>query len=96
MKRTLRLDDLHFLSAALMIAAERYRENAATFRALIDHKPGPNDLMQISGDTARNFAEQFEQQAAQASGYCQLFDAITDDFEVEYDPELVEDDAEAA
>ena len=95
-KRILNLADMQFLAALAMLGAERYRENAATFRALIDHKPNPDDFMQVSGDSARGLAEQFERQAEEAGRFAQLWDAVTDDVVIEYDPELVEDEQAAA
>lgn len=92
MKKTLDLSDLHFLSSMAMLAADHYRQNAATFLKLAGRTPEPHDLMQISGDAALNMSRQFVAQAEQASYYCQLFQAVTEDIEVEFDPELVEED----
>lgn len=58
----------------LRVAAERFKEHADTFRKLIDHKPGPDDIMQISGDAARSMAEQFERQRAEAVQYAEVFE----------------------
>lgn len=92
MKRNMNLDDMQFISNMAASAAEKYRECADTFRKLIDHTPDPDSMMQISGEAARRMAETFDAQAAQASHYCQLFSAITDDFTVEYDETMVEED----
>ena len=56
-----------------MVAAERFREDAKTFRALIDYKPDPEAAMQIHGDAARRMAEQFDKQAEEASEMFERF-----------------------
>lgn len=74
-----------------MLAAEEYRKSAATFRALINHKPKPDDFMQICGDNAKRMAEQFDGQAEEASRLCQMFQAA-EIVVINYDEEQVEDE----
>jgi hypothetical protein len=66
--------DKHTLGNCLRTAAERFKEHAETFRALIDHTPDPNAMMQIHGEGARIMADQFEEQAREALAYADVFE----------------------
>lgn len=81
------------IANCFMVAAERFREHAETFRKLIDYTPPPEAFMQIHGDAARVLVLRFEAQAAEASRYCQMFQALDDESPVliRYDEEQVED-----
>lgn len=82
------------IANCFMVAAEQFRQHAATFRSLIDYKPAPDALMAIHGEGARAMAEQFDAQAEQASRYCQIFQALDDEspLVIRFDEEMVEDD----
>lgn len=75
-----------------MTAAQEFRKHAETFRALIDHKPAPDAMMQIHGDGARRVMQQFLDQAEQASHFCQMFQAVAEPITLTYDEEMVEED----
>jgi len=80
------------IANCFMVAAEQFRQHAATFRSLIDYTPAPDAMMAIHGPAARAMAEQFEAQADEASRYCQIFQALDDMVIIQYDEERVEDD----
>lgn len=82
---------LNALHGALMIAAQQYRDNAAEFGKLIEHKPREHDMMQIHGDTARRLRDQFQKQADEASLLAHLLGESAP-LTIEYDPEFLEED----
>lgn len=90
MKKTLNYRQTEMLSNILTFAAQHYRENAVTFNRLIDHKPKPDDMMQICGDAARALEKTFIDQANSARALAQLFGAAEGGVEIEFDEEQVE------
>lgn len=80
---------LNALHGALMIAAQQYRDNAAEFGKLIDHKPREHDMMQIHGEGARRLQEQFQRQADEAALLSHLF-GEADPVTIEYEPDYLD------
>lgn len=78
------------LTNMLMVAAEKFRENAKTFAACA--ATGGNPMITPTG--AQSLAEEFTRMAEEASTMCQLFGAA-EHIEITYDPEMVEDDEPA-
>lgn len=84
------MNDTSSLANICRVAADKFKENADQFRALIDKKPsGEFDLMP-HGEGARRIAEQFDGQAAQAREFASIFGAAQD-FSLDYEADDEED-----
>ncbi|MBS3648816.1 hypothetical protein KEU06_09380 [Pseudaminobacter sp. 19-2017] len=69
--------DKSTLANICMVAAERFRENAAEFRKCIDYKPKEGEFPIFpTGEAAKRLVEQFERQAAEAEKFRDLFDNV--------------------
>lgn len=59
--------EISTLSNICRVAAERFKENANTFRSMVDaEEPQPNEAMAVRGPAAASLADQFERQAEEA------------------------------
>ncbi|WP_353645716.1 hypothetical protein [Mesorhizobium sp. WSM2239] len=82
--KTLRVSEGFTLANICTVAATRFSENAAVFRQLVDQKPDTGFSLTPTGEAARQLAEQFEHQAAEATKLAEIF-SDAEPFEVKYE-----------
>lgn len=80
------ISESNTLANCCRAASDKFRENAETFRKLIDYKPHPDAMIQIHGAAAQSMAEMFDNQAYEAAYLASIFENC-DDFVVEHDEE---------
>lgn len=89
--RNFSYSQIQALANICQMAASHYRDNAETFKKLVDYKPDPNAAMQIHGASAQALADTFTAQAEMASAFSQLFGA-GESMRLDYDAEAVEEE----